>query len=188
MSAFLAKHFTGVVGSSLEAPMPTVTATDHNALVAASMMSIDQQSTGASACRALDEPLSTATTKARHALVAAFIQHYYGTGGQHQDPGAPLHTITTLARHGLVTVELEGQPYLVTDIGMRMLEPHELAKAMGFPEGFRFVDAAGKPLTKRDTVKMIGNACPVNTVAALIKAVVLQRGDSFGVGRALASA
>lgn len=188
VSAFLAKHFTGVVGSSLEAPMPTVTGVDHNALVAASMMSIDQQSTGASACRALDEPLSTATTKARHALVAAFIQHYYGTGGQHQDPGQPLHTITTLARHGLVTVELEGETYVIADIGMRMLEPHELAKAMGFPADYRWVDGNGKPLTKRDTVKMIGNACPVNTVAALIKAVVLQRRESFGLNLAKATA
>lgn len=184
VAAFLAKHFTGVVGAPLDAPMPTVTATDHNALVAASLMT----NTTGHAPTAVNAPVPAITTGNHHALVAAFIQHYYGTGGQHQDPGAPLHTITTLARHGLVTVELEGQPYLVTDIGMRMLEPHELAKAMGFPEGFRFVDAAGKPLTKRDTVKMIGNACPVNTVAALIKAVVLQRGDSFGVGRALASA
>lgn len=142
VSAFLAKHFTGVVG----APLGTVVAEGQ-----------------------------------KHALVAAFIQHYYGTGGQHQDPGQPLHTITTLARHGLVTVDLDGETYVITDIGMRMLEPRELARAMGFPEDFRFVDAAGKPLTKRDTVKMIGNACPVNTVAALIKAVVLQRPAAFGL-------
>ena len=89
--------------------------------------------------------------------------------------------LETLARHGLVTVDLDGETYVITDIGMRMLEPRELARAMGFPEDFRFVDAAGKPLTKRDTVKMIGNACPVNTVAALVKAVVLQRPVAFGL-------
>lgn len=183
VAAFLAKHFTGVVGAPLDTPVPTVTGTDHNALVAATMVQTGYGERQGQAPRALDiqAPLGTVVAEGqKHALVAAFIQHYYGTGGQHQDPGHPLHTITTLARHGLVTVELEGQPYLVTDIGMRMLEPHELAKAMGFPEGFRFVDASGKPLTKRDTVKMIGNACPVNTVAALIKAVVLQRPASFG--------
>ena len=63
---------------------------------------------------------------------------------------------------------------------MRMLEPRELARAMGFPEWFRFETAEGKPLTKRDAVKMIGNACPVNTVKALIKAVVQVRPAVFG--------
>lgn len=77
--------------------------------------------------------------------------------------------------HGLVTVDIEGETYAIVDIGMRMLEPKELAKAMGFPDDFKWVDGYGKPLTKRDTIKMIGNACPVNTVAALVKTVVLQR-------------
>lgn len=178
---------------NIDEPLKTITTANRGekAVCAASMVSLrgtapDQIQASAGSVEA---PIPTISAGGGHAaLVAAFIQHYYGTGGQHQDPGHPLHTITTLARHGLVTVELEGQPYLVTDIGMRMLAPRELAMAMGFPEGFRFVDASGKPLTKRDTVKMIGNACPVNAVAALIKAVVLQRGDSFGVGRALASA
>jgi DNA (cytosine-5)-methyltransferase 1 len=64
---------------------------------------------------------------------------------------------------------------------MRMLEPHELAKAMGFPADYQWVDPDGKPLSKRDTIKMIGNACPVGTVKALIKAVVQQRPEIFGL-------
>ena len=216
VSAFLAKHFTGVVGAPLDGPMPTVTGTDHNALVAATMVQTGYGERPGQAPRALDiqaplgtvvaegqkhalvaaslmtnttghaptdlrAPVPALTTGNQQALVAAFIQHYSGTGGQHQDPGQPLHTITTLARHGLVTVDIDGETYVITDIGMRMLEPRELARAMGFPEDFRFVDGSGRPLTKRDTVKMIGNACPVNTVAALIKAVVLTRPAAFGV-------
>jgi len=131
----------------------------------------------------IDEPLKTVTTANRgeKAICAAFIQHYYGQGGQHQDPADPLHTVTTLARHGLVTVEIDGETYVITDIGMRMLEPKELARAMGFPEDFRWLGHGGKPLTKRDQVKMIGNACPVNTVSALIKAVVLERTSTFNL-------
>ncbi len=216
ISAFLAKHFTGVVGASLNDPMPTVTGTDHNAVVAASLigMGVNENGRGprvhdigkplgtvlasgqkhglvsasliqtgfgereGQAPRALDieAPLGTVVAGgSKHALVAAFLQQYYSTGGQHQDPADPLHAVTTIARHGLVTVEIDGETYVITDIGMRMLEPRELARAMGFPEWYRFEHADGRPLTKRDTVKMIGNACPVNTVKALIKAVVSVR-------------
>ena len=56
-----------------------------------------------------------------------------------------------------------------------MLAPHELALAMGFPGWYRFERHDGAPLTTKDKVKMIGNACPVGTVAALIRAVVEPR-------------
>ena len=178
ISAFLAKHFTGVVGAELGQPMPTVTGTDHNAVVAASLIQTGFGEREGQKPRVLDieAPLGTVMAGgSKHALVAAFLQQYYSTGGQHQDPADPLHAVTTIARHGLVTVEIDGETHIITDIGMRMLEPRELARAMGFPEWFRFDSAEGKPLTKRDTVKMIGNACPVGTVKALIKAVVQQR-------------
>ncbi|WP_306600727.1 DNA cytosine methyltransferase [Geothrix sp. 21YS21S-2] len=171
----------------IEQPLGTVVAGGiKHGLVAAHMMSIDQQSTGASASRGADEPISTATTKARHALVAAFISHYYGQGTTAQDPGQPLHTITTLARHGLVTVEIDGETYIITDIGMRMLEPKELAAAMGFPEWYRWVMAGGAPLTKRDQVKMIGNAVPPPLAKALVLAVAGPRPELFGLKERIA--
>jgi DNA (cytosine-5)-methyltransferase 1 len=251
VAAFLAKHFTGTVGASMEQPMPTVTGTDHNALVAASLIQtgfgeregqaprtlnieaplgtvvaqgikqalvaanligIDNQS-GAGVWSA-EAPLTTATTKARHAvasafltkfqensigsgldepvhtvmagaprfgMVAAFIQHYYGQGTQAQDPSLPLHTITTLARHGLVTVDIDGETYVIVDIGMRMLEPKELAAAMGFPLTYQWLKADGSPLTKRDQVKMIGNAVPPDLAKALVLAVTRPRPELFGL-------
>ena len=170
----------------IQAPLGTVVAQGvKHGLVAANMMAIDNQSGAGIA--AADEPLTTVTSKARHALVAAFIQHYYGSGTQHQDPGQPLHTITATARHAMVTVEIDGETYVITDIGMRMLDPKELARAMGFPEDFKWTEKDGKRLTKRDQVKMIGNACPVNTVASLIKAVITQRGARYGLKEALSA-
>jgi len=91
-----------------------------------------------------------------------------------------MHTVTTLARHGLVTVEIDGQTYALVDIGMRMLEPHELARAQGFPDTYRW-PAGGRALSKRDWVKMIGNAVTRHLACALIKAVVLARPESFGL-------
>jgi len=35
VTAFLSKYYTGVIGADVRQPMPTVTAIDHNALVAA---------------------------------------------------------------------------------------------------------------------------------------------------------
>lgn len=192
VAAFLAKHFGGpsghqTPGAPADEPMPSPTTKGQAGVVAAHLMTIDHRSTGETATAA-DAPVSTMTVKARHALVAAFLTHHYSQGTTSQDPGDPLHTVTTLARHGLVTVEIDGATYVIVDIGMRMLEPHELARAMGFPETFRWVGPGGKPLSKRDTVKMIGNAVPVNLAAALVRAVVEARPEGFGVaagGRAV---
>lgn len=141
------------------------------------------------------QPMGTVTAQDKHELVtvglgpevtararqvAAFILKFYknSTG---QTPGLPLHTITTIARLGLVTVEIDGQTHVITDIGLRMLRRHELARAQGFPDWFRWEYPDGTPLTERDSVKLIGNACPVGTVRALIKAVVLRRPQAFGL-------
>ena len=151
-----------------------------------------------------DDPLSTMTTKNCHAVADAFLVEYYGAS-KSQGVDRPLPTVTTCDRHGLVQlvveheggidnlpivrtpadidahdfarpfcIELCGQRFLV-DITYRMLEPHELARAMGFPESFKLESLDGKPLTKANAVKMLGNACPVNTVQSLVKAVMQPR-------------
>ncbi len=50
-----------------------------------------------------------------------------------------------------------------------MLEPHELAAAMGFTSEEAAYEFAG---TKTDIIRQIGNAVPVNTAAALVGALV----------------
>lgn len=60
-----------------------------------------------------------------------------------------------------MTVTIDGEQYVITDIGMRMLQPHELAAAQGFPEHYRFGDVDGKPVPKHTQVRLIGNSvCP----------------------------
>lgn len=54
------------------------------------------------------------------------------------------------------------------DIFFRMLQPHELAKAMGF-DGYEF---AG---TKTDQVRQIGNAVSVRTAKALCGEIIGDR-------------
>lgn len=141
VAAFLAKHFTGVVGADLREPMPTVTSVDHNALVTAT----------------LSEQAAGNGTK-----VAALLVKYYGNEREGVSLTEPLHTIPTKDRFGLVTVTIHGQQYVITDIGMRMLAPHELYRAQGFPEDYRIDKGAdGKALTKTAQVRMCGNSvCP----------------------------
>lgn len=157
VTAFLAKHYGGVVGTVLGKPISTVTSVDHHSLVAVSLMTNTTGHSGAAA----NAPVPTITTGGHHAAVAALLVKYYGTD---QDPRLeePLHTVTTKDRFGLVTVHIDGEPYVITDIGMRMLQPHELYAAQGFPADY-IIDtgADGKRLSKSAQVRMCGNSvCP----------------------------
>lgn len=93
----------------------------------------------------------------------SFLIVYYGTdgGGGWQRMEAPLRTITTVDRFAFVTPTPNGHM-------MRMLQPDELRKAMGFPESYLF-----PAVTRREKVKLMGNAVcsPVmqSIVASLIK-------------------
>jgi DNA (cytosine-5)-methyltransferase 1 len=60
----------------------------------------------------------------------------------------------------------------IVDVGMRMLDPEtELAPAMGVPAGYVLGrDVSGRPVTKTDVTKMVGNMVSPPPAAALIKA------------------
>ncbi|MGM0858611.1 MAG: DNA cytosine methyltransferase [Pseudomonadota bacterium] len=161
VAAFLAKHYTGVVGADLRAPMPTITTTDHNALVSAFMVNMKGSQRSAIDARA---PLNTICASTTHAyLTAAFLAPYYGSGSGEtgRDMRSPVPAITTKDRFQLVTVTIDGEEYAIVDIGMRMLQPHELAAAQGFPDHYKFNEVDGKPLAKHKQVRLIGNSvCP----------------------------
>jgi DNA (cytosine-5)-methyltransferase 1 len=110
----------------------------------------------------VDEPLHTISAGGTHmGEIRAFLLKYYGTD---QDPqlGEPLHTVTTKDRYGLVTVTIDGEEYVIVDIGMRMLSPRELFNAQGFPPDYIIDhDASGSPITKTAQVAKCGNSvCP----------------------------
>jgi DNA (cytosine-5)-methyltransferase 1 len=111
----------------------TITGTDQKALVAAHLSVFRQNSSGAD----VGEPMPTLTAGGGRgggsmALVAAFLVAYYSNGKQDGALDEPVATIVSRARHGLVLVTIDGVDYAIVDIGMRMLEPHELARAQGF--------------------------------------------------------
>lgn len=147
VAAFLAKHYGGVVGQGLDQPIGTVTGIDHHSVVGAHL--------------------------ARHpglraGDVAALLVQYYGSGSQWSDLREPLRTIVAKARHGLVTVTVGGEDFTIVDIGMRMLEPHELATAQGFPPEYILTG------TKAQRIKRIGNSVCPRVARALVAANLVE--------------
>lgn len=168
VAASIAKHYGGNYsgpGSAMDAPLPTITTVDHNALVTSHMVKLRGTNIG----HRTDEPLHTITAGGLHlGEVRAFLLKYYGSEDG-QAIGGPLHTVTTKDRFGLVTVE--GHDYQIVDIGMRMLEPHELFAAQGFPANYiTDRDEHGRPLSKAAQVAKCGNAVPPPFAEHLVRA------------------
>ena len=160
IAAFLAKNYTGVIGSGLTEPVHTITAKDHNSLVVSHLSKMKNGCTG----QELDEPIHTLTTVNQFAEVRAFLTAFYGNEKDGNSVDEPLRTIPTRDRFGLVTIGQ--QDYEISDIGFRMLQPVELFKAQGFPDSYIYthgLDEKGKKiaLTKTEQTRMVGNSvCP----------------------------
>ena len=178
VTAFLAKHYTGVVGSDLSEPIGTVTSIDHHSLVSANLVHLghgegkDGTKRFSHGIRSVEEPLNTITASgAAAALVHAFLVKYYGNEADGVPLIDPMHTIPTKDRLGLVTVIVAGEKFVLVDIGLRMLTPAELFKAQGFPDNY-IIDrgADGKPLTKTAQVRLCGNSVCPPIAAAIVAA------------------
>lgn len=170
VAAFLAKHYGGNysgAGASVEEPMHTITSVDHNALVTSHLVKLR------GTCKdgqPVTEPMPTITAGGNHVgEVRAFLVKYYGNEKDGCMLTDPLHTITGNDRFGLVTVD--GVDHVIVDIGMRMLQPHELFKAQGFPEDYIIDrDQHGKPLSKTVQVARCGNSVSPPLAEVLVRA------------------
>lgn len=170
VSAFLAKNYTGVIGSDADKPIHTITSKDHHSIVASHLVKLRNNNIG----HRVDEPIHTITSSGAHfAEVRAFLTAFYGNERDGNSIDNPLRTIPTRDRFGLVTVE--GQTYQIADIGFRMLQPHELFKAQGFPDDYIFsygIDEHGNTvkLTKTEQTRMVGNSVCPQLSEALVRA------------------
>jgi DNA (cytosine-5)-methyltransferase 1 len=171
VAAFMAKHYGGGAnketrGSSMQRPLDTVTARDHNHIVASSLIKL--KGTCAHG-QQLTLPLATVQAGGLHyAETRAFLVKYYGANDAVR-VDTPMPTATGLDRFGLVTVH--GEQYVVADIGMRMLAARELYRAQGFPDEYLInVELDGKPLTNKAQVRMVGNSVCPPVAAALARA------------------
>lgn len=170
VSAFLAKHYGGNYsgpGAAMNEPTHTITTTDHHAVVTSHLVHLRGTCKDG---RKVDQPIPTVTAGGLHiGEVRAFLMKYYGNEKSGVSLDEPLGTVTTNDRFGLVTVD--GADYQIVDIGMRMLQPHELYKAQGFPEGYIIDrDYRGQRYAKDKQVARCGNAVPPPFARALVEA------------------
>ena len=175
--------FNTTPGHDLRKPASTITNTgSQQQLIAANLVTLRRNCTG----RDANEPLPTLTAGAEHhGLVqytlsqeheagalrcAAFLISYYGNDGM-RDPREPMPTATTHDRMALVTVWIQGEPWVVVDIGLRMLTPPELYGCQGFPAGY-VIDHGhdGRAFTKSAQVRMVGNSVSPPPATALLRA------------------
>lgn len=160
-AAYMMRTFGNSVGCGADEPAPTTTAggMGHTALVAATLSPFIVNTRNGE--RAGQAP--------RTRPVAAFLLKYYKEGGQWSAVDEPMHTIVTKARMGLVTVTIDGEEYVIVDIGFRMLQPRELARAQGFPDDYKLIG------TKEQQIARIGNSVCPDVVRALISSNVPKR-------------
>ncbi|MFA8515736.1 DNA cytosine methyltransferase [Xanthomonas campestris] len=170
-------------GRDARDPMSTITATgSQQQLATAHLVTMRNNTHG----QAADEPLGTVCASTVHhgmiectlsaeqqagALqVAAFLVKYYGSGIA-VDLREPLDTATTRDRMALVTVVIQGTPYVIVDIGLRMLKPHELFRAQGFPASYQIQRTAdGRAISASAAVRMCGNSVSPPPLVALAQA------------------
>jgi DNA (cytosine-5)-methyltransferase 1 len=134
-------------------------------------------------CRDATDPMATITTENRIGLVdcilspedeagalrvASFLINYYGNG-QALDVADPMDTVTTRDRLALVTVMIQGTPYVIVDIRLRMLKPRELFRGQDFHDSY-IIDRGhdGRKFSVSAQVRMCGNSVdPVMATAFL---------------------
>lgn len=200
VAAFLHKYRPDSVGAPADGPMPTVTANSFVKRgggappLAVTSAHLEQANTGMVG-HDVRKPVSTIVGKGctqrlvettlveegtlppelmdSAVKVAAFLVKYYGSEvGQHQAADAPLDTATVKPRFAVVTVTIDAVTFVLVDIGMRMLEPRELANAQGFPRDYildpvcwYLTDSGARkfgPLPKAQQIAKIGNSvCPI---------------------------
>jgi len=122
--------------------------------------------------RSTNAPLPTITAGGGEwCLIQPFLTQYYGSSLT-TEVSEPLPTVTCQDRFGLVRPILQhnGQTYEL-DIGYRMLQPHELSAAQGFPADYQFTG------TKTEIVRQIGNAVCPGIARALVTAALTQNAN-----------
>lgn len=162
-AAHICKYYGGVIGSDAKEPLPTVTGIDHNALCASHIVKYKGDNLGQN----MREPLQTITAQATHHYLCHTVIQKYRDGenlGYWPKVRELLNRYCgySLADDEVLLLVIDGTPYYIRDILLRMLAPKELYAAMGFPPDYIIDrDYLGNEYGKSKQVARCGNAvCP----------------------------
>ncbi|ELJ5796970.1 DNA cytosine methyltransferase [Enterobacter roggenkampii] len=167
VAAHLMVNNTGHPGGEVGQPTHTITTGNHHAAVTSHLVKLrgtcrDGQRT--------DEPMPTVTAGGLHVGEVKTLLAVDGCDELRAQQALEfLREYCGPDSTGLVTIE--GVVYRIVDIGMRMLQPHELYRAQGFPEWYIIDrDYRGVKYAKDKQVARCGNAVPPPFAEALVRA------------------
>ncbi|MFK4801715.1 DNA cytosine methyltransferase [Streptomyces sp. MPA0124] len=156
----------GSVARSVGESLATVTASgNHHGLVAPAgmvMRNNGSKGDGGEHCTSPAEPFRTMTTAGHQSLLTweHMLVPYYGNGAP-RSVNEPIGALTTRDRYALVRGEVD-----IDDVLFRMLEPHEIGRAMSFADSYVVLG------NKREKVRQYGNAVTPNAAEVLVCALV----------------
>lgn len=163
---FVMSRHGGGAPREIDEPTPTQVAKHSHCLI-----SPYYGSGSGETCQTADEPLPTVTSKARFGMVIP-ITHSDGSNRARDVDVDPLPTLTTAHRGEQALIETSAR----YDILFRMLQPHELAAAMGFDRDEARYEFAGN---KTEQIKQIGNAVPVEMMEAEVGAFFVDEAETL---------
>lgn len=167
VTAFLAKHYTGVVGSDLQDPIGTVTSVDHHSLITANLIHMGHGEGKAGGkrfshgIRDVEQPLNTVTASGCPAglVTSHLVKLRKNCIGQ--DVRAPIDTITTGGHFGEVRAFL--LKYYGTDQDPKLGEPlhtvttkHRFGLVTVHGVDYQIVDIGLRMLTPRELYRAQG--------------------------------
>ena len=177
--AFWINQYNGTAtGQDAQRPIPTLSTVERFGVMTAHML----RNFGSSDARPADAPLASQTAVVKDGVVVGHLgpalsahqsaqaSKVYGLLREHC-PEALTHLSPEDHARQLVTLTLQGEKFVLWDIGMRMLTPRELYRCQGFDD--RYVidfSVKGRPLSKDSQTRMCGNSVPPRMVSALIGA------------------
>lgn len=131
-------------------------------------------SQGGNSARDVADPLPTMTTAKGGEFALVMPVTHHDDSDRVRDTSEPIPTVTGANRGDLAFIAAAGHVDRIEgvdgyDILFRMLEPHELAAAMGFTSEDQAYEFAG---TKTDQIKQIGNAVSVAKMKACVGAIM----------------
>ncbi|MEZ3438616.1 MAG: DNA cytosine methyltransferase [Oscillospiraceae bacterium] len=166
------QHGAEVRGQSLSEPIMTVDASPRYALVESHLCILRRNQD----CKSLNEPVPTLCTSPGHlAEVRTKIVKY--PDGYNLGNWVEVRELLNkfcgynLSDDEVLLLDIYGEKYFISDIGMRMLEPRELYRAQGFPDDYIIdFDVNGKKYSRSAQVARCGNAVPPPFAEALVRA------------------
>lgn len=167
VAAHLMVNNTGHPGGEVDMPTHTITTGNHHAAVTSHLVKLrgtcrDGQRT--------DAPMPTVTAGGTHVGEVKTLLAVDTYDEQRAEEALEfLRKYCGPDSTGLVTID--EIVYRIVDIGMRMLQPHELYRAQGFPEWYIIDrDYHGVKYAKDKQVARCGNAVPPPFAEALVRA------------------